>query len=117
MVDELHRWQKTVCIETNGTNPTYEGIDWVVASPKPGKDYYLHPECRWNELKYVVSKEFHMSALPDVGEARGQIWLQPCDYGDDVEANKASIKKVIELVMTYPQLRAGIQLHKVLEVK
>ena len=33
-IDLLHRAGKYICIETNGTNPLPEGIDWVTCSPK-----------------------------------------------------------------------------------
>ena len=33
-IDLLHMAGKYICIETNGTNPLPEGIDWVTCSPK-----------------------------------------------------------------------------------
>ena len=35
-VDCLHRMGKYVCIETNGTHPLPDNIDWVTCSPKQG---------------------------------------------------------------------------------
>lgn len=124
LINALHEWNKIVCCETNATLPTNKELDWVVASPKP-PEYFIHPECEYNELKYVVSEEFNLSAIPEcMFETEGCVWLQPCDYGKPTDSNqdtldktKASMKKVVELTMQYPYLRAGIQLHKILEVK
>ena len=129
LIDALHEWNKVVCIETNGTNPTHPGLDWVVASPKPPQ-YFLHPECRYNELKYVVDDAFNVSAIPEcMYESQGCVWLQPCDYkplkpGKSVvkeleaeELTRQSYQKCFDLTMKYPYLRVGIQLHKVYEVR
>ena len=34
LIDRLHKAGKYVCIETNGTRPLPESIDWVTCSPK-----------------------------------------------------------------------------------
>lgn len=115
---ELHDWQKLICCETNGTLPTPEYIDWVVASPKPPQ-YLLHEQCRYEELKYVVDEAFDVRFVPEeLSNTTGRVWVQPCDYGKG-QAMKtcASMKKCAELPLKYPFLRTGIQLHKMLEVK
>ena len=122
LITALHQWKKVVCIETNGTNPTHPGLDWVVASPKPPQ-YFLHPECNYNELKYVVDDTFNISAIPErMYETEGCVWLQPCDYEPLAKENakeltKQSYQKCFDLTMKYPYLRVGIQLHKVYEVR
>jgi len=127
LIEELHKWEKIVCCETNGTLPTTPSLDWVVASPKP-PEYFLHPDCRYDELKYVMSEEFNLSAIPEcMFETVGRTWLQPCDYGKNtedlfkhmelVDKSKASMAKCVEYTLKYPYLRTGIQLHKILEVK
>lgn len=118
LCDELHQWNKIIMCETNGTVASPEGIDWVVASPKPDQ-YELHPECNYSELKYVVDDNFDVSIIPeDIRATEGCIWLQPCDYGKgNEEKTKASYKRCAELPLQFPFLRTGIQLHKILEVK
>lgn len=105
---------KFVCIETNGTRPTPQDVDWVTCSPKP-PIYVIHPECKFNELKYVVDEQFALDCIPDSlkeGDELLSIWLQPQGY--DMEK---SAKKAFDLVMSNNYLRMGIQLHKVLNVK
>ena len=46
----LHRAGKYICIETNGTRPLPEGIDWVTCSPKQGGVLKL---ARMDEVKVV----------------------------------------------------------------
>ena len=121
LIKALHLQGKFVSIETNGTQPTPEGIDWVVASPKPAVDYKINEKCVYNELKYVVDEQFNVKYIPDIPSNqyhRGSIWLQPCDAGkDNPEKTQDSIKKCLALIKDYPYLRMGIQLHKVLGLK
>lgn len=119
LIDELHKKNVFVCIETNGTLPTPEGVDWVVCSPKPN-DYVISNLCFFNELKYVVDDNFHPeTCVPsDLKGKVGQVWLQPCDYGKgQEEKSQASLEKCVEYAMTYSYLRVGIQLHKLIGVK
>ena len=50
LVDRLHRAGKYVTIETNGTHPLPESIDWVTCSPKQGADLKIK---RIDEVKVV----------------------------------------------------------------
>ena len=114
LIQELHSKQKYVCLETNGTLPTPREIDWVTCSPKPGVHWEIHEDCRYDELKYVVDEVFSVEAVHTSAWQRKdvEIWLQPEGYN-----LKQSAKKAFALVMEYPRLRMGIQLHKILEVK
>lgn len=125
LTEALHAKNILVCIETNGTNPTPDVIDWVVASPKPPM-YALHEGCQFNELKFVVDDNFDPEKhVPEVMKSTcGQVWLQPCDYGkptdtnqDALEKTKASVQRCVALALEHNYLRVGIQLHKILEVK
>ena len=49
-VDCLHRMGKYVCIETNGTHPLPDNIDWVTCSPKQGAKLCIS---RMDEVKVV----------------------------------------------------------------
>lgn len=119
IVDEAHKCGIRVAIETNGTRPTPEGIDWVVASPKPPL-YKLHEECRYNELKYVADENFSLEVIPPGlrgMDGYGRIWLQPCDQGVGAKATLDSYALVSQLCMENEWLRAGIQLHKIYNVE
>lgn len=122
LIDLLHLNEKLVCMETNGTLPTPEEMDWVVCSPKP-PEYTINGKCFFNELKYVVDDVFNPDTdIPEENkQSCGSIWLQPCDYGDLVENNikktDDSFKKCYAFAMKYDYLRVGIQLHKIFDVE
>lgn len=115
LADQLSVRGYFVAIETNGTLPTPEGINWVVASPKAAASYKINSGCKINELKYVVTPTFNVDeAIPETIRQlyAGKIWLQP--EGSDMQA---MWKKCYEIAMADPRLRVGIQLHKLMEVR
>lgn len=113
LVNELHKLEKYVAIETNGTNPIppeWE-IDWITASPKPGSGYALN--CNPDELKYVVDDDFSIDVIASNRVPEGRIYLQ-------VESCRGeSAQRAYEIINQYPDLglRLGIQLHKVINVR
>ena len=50
LIDRLHEAGKYVCIETNGTRPLPESVDWVTCSPKQGVKLGI---TRMDEVKVV----------------------------------------------------------------
>ena len=57
-----------MAVETNGTQPAPEGIDWICVSPKSNAPVVL---TRGNELKLVFPQE---DAMPDRFESRTPPW-------------------------------------------
>ena len=53
LIDRLHEAGKYVCIETNGTRPLPESVDWVTCSPKQGEHFFLQP-CSCNNTALTV---------------------------------------------------------------
>lgn len=104
-----------VAIETNGTQSTAalaecdRGPIWITCSPKPETNWTIHPECAFNELKYVIDDKIDIEDM-DMDEAF--VWLQPEGYH-----MQESWKKCMEIAMQYPSTRVGVQLHKIMEVK
>lgn len=119
LITVLHEGHKFLCIETNGTQATPDGIDWVVCSPKPQTNYTIVHACFFNELKYIVDDEFDISAIPpEKRHTCGEVWIHPCEIGGiNSEQTKKSLDRCKELVMTYDFLRLGIQVHKVIGVE
>lgn len=116
LVEALHAAGRYICIETNGTLPTAEGIDWIVASPKP-PEYRIDGGCKFNELKYVVDDNFNVNCIPpQVKKVWGAVWLQPLD-DPNIEIRKKSIQRCVEITRQNPYCRVGIQMHKVLGIK
>jgi 7-carboxy-7-deazaguanine synthase len=106
LVAALHRRGVAIAIETNGTLPAPDGIDWVCVSPKAGAALSL---CHGDELKLV----YPQAGLPPeraAGLAFRHFFLQPMD-GPDRERNTAL---AIEYCLAHPQWRLSLQTHKLL---
>jgi organic radical activating enzyme len=115
LIDQLSLRGKFLCIETNATQEVPQGIDWVVASPKPQADYTINSLCKPNELKYVVTEDFDAEkAIPETIRSMyaGKIWLQP--DGNDMQNMWT---RAYHLAIADPRLRVGVQLHKLMEVR
>jgi len=113
LISELHKIDKYVAIETNGTNPIPAewNVDWITASPKPQSNYALH--CKANELKYVVDEHFSIDCIASGTVPEGLTFLQ-------IESGRQeSFQKAYHLINQFPEkrLRLGIQLHKMLNIR
>ena len=105
LVDALHGRDFRVSIETNGTLPAADGLDWVCVSPKAGTEVVQRSG---NELKLVWPQ-------PTIDPAELESWdfdhflVQPMDCADRDGAMKAAIA----LAMERPKWRLTLQAHKV----
>lgn len=111
----LKQGGKKVHLETNGTHDVdHTYFDWIVCSPKEETGFRVCNTA--DELKYVVTSEF--SPERDIASntvsayGNGHIWLQP--EGSDMQN---MWHKAVELVKQFPELRIGVQLHKLMEVR
>jgi 7-carboxy-7-deazaguanine synthase len=97
-----------VAVETNGTRPVPEGIDWVCVSPKAGAELAVH---RGNELKLVFPQP---GAPPERFEELDfeHLFLQPMDGPRRAENTRAAI----EYCLARPQWRLSLQTHKYLGI-
>jgi len=115
LVDALHEAGFEIAIETNGTLPVHEGIDWVCVSPKAGSEVVQRSG---DELKLV----WPQPAVPLGGHAPEDIaqWdfahflLQPLDEAGKNDAHAATC---IDFIMTHPQWRLTLQNHKMLGLR
>lgn len=142
LIDALHAAGFYICIETNGTRPLPEGIDWITCSPKMVA--YPHPSLKGGEKK----KSFPSGE--DLGEARlalhkvnevkvvftgtydPEIWrqqlqaehwlLQPLRYtGEWLIENVDSweddrndnLDDTVRYILAHPFWRLSVQLHKI----
>lgn len=114
LVDLFHLHHYYIALETNGTRPYPEGIDWVTCSPKtaycPGAELAIK---KAHEVKVVFDGEH---AVSDEGLECQVRCLQPCDTGDE-EKNKGILQRAIGYVMEHPQWRLSLQTHKLLDIK
>jgi len=105
LVDALHERGFRIAVETNGTLPAVEELDWICVSPKAGTDVVQRSG---NELKLVWPQQGI-----DPAELEGwnfeHFLVQPMDCAD----SKAATDAAIALAMERPKWRLTLQAHKV----
>ncbi len=109
LLDALHGRGFEVAIETNGTLPVPDGIDWVCVSPKAGAPWVQRTG---DELKLVFPQP---DLLPEaVGDAAfGHFLLQPMDGPRRADNTRAAI----DYCQAHPRWRLSLQTHKILEIR
>lgn len=117
LVDALHAAGRTVAVETNGTHPLPEGVDWVTLSPK---DPWLGPQAapvlrEADELKLVYDGSFEPQEYKHIRIRHGRL-LQPCDTGD-AERNADVMRRTVDYCLAHPQWRLSLQVHKILNIR
>jgi 7-carboxy-7-deazaguanine synthase len=105
LVEELHSRTFRIAIETNGTLPVLDGVDWICVSPKAGTTVVQRTG---NELKLVWPQE-------GVEPAELETWafdhflVQPMDC----ERRAESVEAAVQLAMERPRWRLALQAHKI----
>ena len=94
----------SIAVETNGTIPIPDGIDWVCVSPKAGSQLVVESG---DELKLVFPQH---NCMPEDFIAMDFIhfYLQPMDN----EHITQNIKATIEYCLEHPQWKLSLQSHK-----
>lgn len=115
LVDKIHAIGKTVAVETNGTLPLPENVDWITVSPK--QDFVGEAgKCvitRANEVKVIFDGEHPVS---DCGITAGHYFVQPCDTGN-ADKNRKIRDLCIDFVKNNPKWRLSLQTHKLLGIR
>ena len=106
LIDALHDRGFRIAVESNGTLPAVEGIDWLCISPKAGTEVVQRSG---DELKLVWPQE-------GVDPTEFESWdfanflIQPMDC----EEREKALDAAIRLVMERPGWRLSLQTHKLL---
>ena len=115
---------KKVAIETNGTHPVPEGIDWVTVSPKFGDTKYGFDG---NGADEVIVKRADEIKVIDLGQdlepyfslpCRDDVtlmYLQPCYVPDPCEFDRNRLRTV-KRVLADPRWTLSVQLHRYLGI-
>ena len=106
---------KKITIETNGTRPLPNNLDWVTFSPKSafeGGDIEPCVLTLCDELKVVYLGQ-DLAQYKDI-EAKHR-FLQPC-FVEDLEQRQANMQACVEAVKSHPNWRLSLQVHRVLEI-
>lgn len=111
---------KKVAIETNGTHPLPEGIDWITVSPKTGIEDMIGDSA----VKIGYADEIK---VVDVGQpldgyfdlpCRGKqtlMYLQPC-YVSDKKARESNTMRTVRRVLEDPRWTLSLQTHRYLGI-
>jgi len=109
LIDALHARGFEVAIETNGTLPAPDGIDWICASPKAGAEFVLRTG---DELKLVFPQEGIDPAAFE-GLAFAHFFLQPMD-SPERDRNTAD---ACAYCLDHPVWRLSLQTHKFIGIR
>ena len=130
-VDLLHQHGFEVAMESNGTRPAPQNLDWLTVSPKlcRGERREERGERLPDELKVIFDEDttpesFLPPLIPELCSPTRSLssllspllYLQPCDTGD-AERNATIINKCIDYIKEHPQWRLSLQTHKLIGFK
>ena len=116
-VDLLHQHSFEVAMESNGTRPAPQNLDWLTVSPKRlrGKAKEDTGKRLPDELKVIFDEdtdpETYLSTLHTP-----LLFLQPCDTGN-IERNAVIINKCVDYIKEHPEWRLSLQTHKLVGFK
>lgn len=109
LIDALHDEGFAIAVETNGTLPVPDDIDWVCVSPKAGAEL---KQTRGDELKLVYPQPALLP--PSVRDLDfDHYFLQPMDGPDQM----ANTEAAIAYCKGHPPWRLSVQTHKVLGIR
>jgi 7-carboxy-7-deazaguanine synthase (Cx14CxxC type) len=108
LIDALHEAGFTIAIETNGTMPVPEGIDWVCVSPKMGSTLVV---TKGDELKVVIPQQDQALAQYTALDFT-YFLVQPMD-GPSRDINT---RLAIDWCKRHPTWRLSMQTHKYLNI-
>jgi 7-carboxy-7-deazaguanine synthase (Cx14CxxC type) len=108
LIDALHERGFEIAIETNGTLPAPDGIDWICVSPKASTELVQRAG---DELKLIYPQA---GAEPEQFEDLDfdHFFVQPMD-GPDRDRNT---RLAVELCLARPTWRLSLQTHKFLGI-
>ena len=110
LVEALHGKGFQVHVETNGTRPLPDGVDWVTMSPKEEVEGLKGDGTvvleRADEVKVVyLGKDVEKWAVFPAT----WLFLQPCSCGNTAET--------MDYILRHPQWRLSLQTHKYLNIR
>ena len=108
LVNALHGAGFEVAVETNGTLPPPQGIEWLCVSPKAGATLVVR---QGDEIKLVFPQ---VGAEPELFEGLSfrHFFLQPMDGPGQQE----NIDATLRYCLTHPRWRLSLQTHKLLGI-
>ena len=136
LLDALHAAGFYICIETNGTRPLPEGIDWITCSPKVERlDTRLgHLRevptklalKRVNEVKVVYTGEYDPEIWREQLQAEHWLlqplrftgeWLMQSGIDEWQDDRNDNLDDTVRYILTHPFWRLSVQLHKIVGLR
>jgi len=108
LIAALHALNFEIAVETNGTIPALDGINWLCVSPKAGAEL---KQKSGDELKLVYPQPGIDPASFEALPFR-HFFLQPMD-GPDRDANTQA---ALRYCLDHPHWRLSLQTHKILGI-
>ncbi len=110
LIDRLHTAGYKLAIETNGSFPLPEGIDWITVSPKVAEHAIRQRTA--HEVKYVRG---HGQAVPRTVVQAEHYLISPAFDGAEVDPR--TLDWCIRLCKENPPWRLSVQQHKLWKVR
>ncbi len=114
LVDELHRNNLKISLETSGTNPLIGNVDWYTFSPKKFKDPVPEAFDKASEFKVIIYHKSDFEWAEKLAKKLNPnciLYLQP-----EWSKKEQFLPQLIEYVKNHPKWRVSIQTHKYLEI-
>jgi 7-carboxy-7-deazaguanine synthase (Cx14CxxC type) len=108
LIAAMHAVGFTIAIETNGTLPVPDGVDWICVSPKMGSTLVVE---RGNEIKVVIPQAGQDLSLYERLDF-DNFYVQPMD-GPLAQFNT---QLAIETCRRNPKWKLSLQTHKLLNI-
>ncbi|MBI1772439.1 MAG: 7-carboxy-7-deazaguanine synthase [Burkholderiales bacterium] len=108
LIDAMHAVGFEIAIETNGTLPVPEGVDWICVSPKMGSELVVR---KGSELKVVIPQFGQdMAAYANLDFEHYFVQAMDGPLRDD------NLRLAIEYCKLHPQWKLSLQTHKLLQI-
>lgn len=106
-VDRFHKEGYKIHIETNGTHPLPQGIDWITCSPKETWERNADVVLEYaDEIKLVYTEQDPEKWLDFNAKYH---FLQPCSC--------RNTEKVIQYILNHPKWQLSLQTHKYTDIR
>ncbi len=117
MIEALHAKGFEVAVETNGTLPAPQGIDWICVSPKGTaavviescdelKLVYPQADAMPEQFTHIQATHYYLSPMAD-----------PLVRSGDDDVKQSNTQAALEYCMRHPQWKLSVQLHKILGIE
>ena len=103
-----------IAIESNGTFPIPDGIDFVTISPKRDADFEINKDAyqKASEFKYVIDKDFDYTILDRHDTNDGRRYSLSPEFNNF----EHSVQSILNYIKEHPSWRMSLQTHKWIKV-